>query len=1274
MNKTARVSSIVLIILISSLAFSATPDLSQSSGVFDQPWRNRRCAAENIAQPTAAPFLYDKDGPAEKSAEMGSACQLTEFSGTPYWIIFYWDYGDASVQYIDPAECGGSPVYPFQITSLQFSLYTSTANPSYVYMSFPVSMEIVVYDLKPSGNPCDGPGELLYHFPLTATEAGFKYPTVGTAAFPGRCCVERPFFIGVTYTDTRLGRDTLPPCILADSNKSRDLCYQYFYDVSAGGVWQNWNQHFTDTIGYQNFVVNGITDCDSCIINPDKIIASLPYTDQGSTVGYTDEFDIDCGGGRSQSPDVVYSYTPTVDEDIYISLCNSDYDTKLFVYRNGVSDYAACNEDYCGDEGLQSRIWWLGLEAGNTYYIVVDGWGDQSGNYEITVDYFQDIIVQCPAGGMPEGEPSGCDFPDTTNGGCNYDPPMFGFVSCGDTICGTAGRYSSKGTTRRDTDWYQFTVSTLTNVTFAIEAEFPAICGIVPTDPPGTGNCSQNTGSIKPNVMTMPGEKKSFSVILDAGTYWLFVAPRVYYLSPCDADYVVTMSCQCGHSVEFDAGTRWGVGGVNVVFQNNSHYDLTPVSWKWEFGDGQVSYLQSPTHYYSTPGWYDVTLTMTDGCGVIALTKRKFVYVAASTQLSFQIYDSPGEPVISSRAIDVDHDNNADLLFCDIPPRDDLMIAFGRGDGSFENPLEFTTGYGPFFDFGFINKDTLLDIIVADSGAIVIMLNNGNRTFSSTILPRFGAGAGNVVSVATGYFDDDPYVDFVIEPYRVHFGDSLGTFSRYANLPAWIRCSAIADFNGDGFDDVLAVGSDSAYICISHGDGSFTCHSALGNPPHDASLEAATNNGFADFNRDGNVDFAYVLSQYWNYGSGSYAYYGYVMVGYGDGLGGVIRADTIPIYGWPYGIKLVDVNRDYNLDLAVCNHSACDLEIYFGDEEGNFNELQVISIPSYNFPSVAAADFDRDGNPDFAAGLYNYPDGPWSVLRLINTLPDAPVLEDEMTTTGLGGVTLNVQNPDSFAISMNFTTVAGANYWRHDMNNDRVLDEAARDFNLQNGEYRIIIKPRGNTSPDGRFHVGIRINGSVQVHAFENYSTGAFLKSLPNPSDSFIFYYTVEPVSSMLPPNGQPTYERRPIFDWTNLNDNIPLSDSFHFQLDRYYDFTTPIYDVSGLLVPTFHPPSNLGYDSVYYWRIRSFKDGAWSEFSRTIAAYIVACNSGDANGNGVINILDVTYIISYLFKGGPPPAPLESGDANGNEVVNILDATYLIAYLYKGGPAPVCP
>ena len=61
----------------------------------------------------------------------------------------------------------------------------------------------------------------------------------------------------------------------------------------------------------------------------------------------------------------------------------------------------------------------------------------------------------------------------------------------------------------------------------------------------------------------------------------------------------------------------------------------------------------------------------------------------------------------------------------------------------------------------------------------------------------------------------------------------------------------------------------------------------------------------------------------------------------------------------------------------------------------------------------------------------------------------------------------------------------------------------------------------------------------------------------------------------------------------------------------------------------------------------------------------------GDANGDGVIDLGDVLYVINYLYKGGPAPDPLWTGDANCDGIVDLGDVLYLINYLYKGGPPP---
>jgi hypothetical protein len=63
----------------------------------------------------------------------------------------------------------------------------------------------------------------------------------------------------------------------------------------------------------------------------------------------------------------------------------------------------------------------------------------------------------------------------------------------------------------------------------------------------------------------------------------------------------------------------------------------------------------------------------------------------------------------------------------------------------------------------------------------------------------------------------------------------------------------------------------------------------------------------------------------------------------------------------------------------------------------------------------------------------------------------------------------------------------------------------------------------------------------------------------------------------------------------------------------------------------------------------------------------------GDANGDELIDITDVLYMLNYLFRSGPPPVSFMAGDANCDDDLGILDPLYLLNYLYKGGPPPGC-
>jgi hypothetical protein len=64
----------------------------------------------------------------------------------------------------------------------------------------------------------------------------------------------------------------------------------------------------------------------------------------------------------------------------------------------------------------------------------------------------------------------------------------------------------------------------------------------------------------------------------------------------------------------------------------------------------------------------------------------------------------------------------------------------------------------------------------------------------------------------------------------------------------------------------------------------------------------------------------------------------------------------------------------------------------------------------------------------------------------------------------------------------------------------------------------------------------------------------------------------------------------------------------------------------------------------------------------------------GDVNTDGIINIFDATYLVSYLYLYGPQPPEMHLADVNNSGEVNIFDITDLVSYLYLEGPALNCP
>lgn len=67
-----------------------------------------------------------------------------------------------------------------------------------------------------------------------------------------------------------------------------------------------------------------------------------------------------------------------------------------------------------------------------------------------------------------------------------------------------------------------------------------------------------------------------------------------------------------------------------------------------------------------------------------------------------------------------------------------------------------------------------------------------------------------------------------------------------------------------------------------------------------------------------------------------------------------------------------------------------------------------------------------------------------------------------------------------------------------------------------------------------------------------------------------------------------------------------------------------------------------------------------------------IVTSFGDVDGSGEVNVFDITYLISFLYKGGSSPKyDTKMGDTNCDGLINLFDISHLIRFLYQGGPEP---
>ena len=359
---------------------------------------------------------------------------------------------------------------------------------------------------------------------------------------------------------------------------------------------------------------------------------------------------------------------------------------------------------------------------------------------------------------------------------------------------------------------------------------------------------------------------------------------------------------------------------------------------------------------------------------------------------------------------DANADGNLDLYVTNRYAANLLYISDGKG-GFVESAAAFgladVTGDGAGVAVADFNNDGFRDIYLANSKADRLFRNDGGTGFTN-ITVSAGIDATDEsrgTSASWGDFNDDGYVDLYVANHLpkvdahnaskqdhlyVNNGDETFTdvsnvLSETGNLDGLGFIGAWTDYDQDGDLDIILINDCVVTVPVSNqlfrNDGD--THPTLMWKFTEISAAAdvdSCNNGmgiaFADYNRDGNMDFYYsnigpaVLMQ--NTGSGFM------------NSSSVAKVDSQP---WPlfsWGTSFFDANLDGWPDLFLAlgslHYAAADDShhhsnmFFLNNANGtDFSEhsVEYALKDSMRARTVIAGDYDDDGDPDLAIVAYN---------------------------------------------------------------------------------------------------------------------------------------------------------------------------------------------------------------------------------------------------------------------------------------------------------------